>query len=262
MSLSEPRAKGNQEHAKRVHLALYAGLSGLSYAWRLKGWKSLEFDIQIVGVSGVFRWSSANGVSTREDRETPCACLYFRSTVAFLEFVDHGRLTFAFKGNPIRWGSLLRFLIGAARLQMLMRGGDIGALSSRGMLIDHGQASLWTAIKGLAVSDHSHKAQLSLYVGKSAGFFLEGSPRQPLVGLKVRESGNLEVLDSNGLEGASLSAKIVFKDPGTLYDAVHHISPNLQMVGEGNVEVSGLVPLADLVGACLDEMDYLLNPVA
>ncbi|MEM7673040.1 MAG: hypothetical protein AAF212_06830 [Verrucomicrobiota bacterium] len=243
----------------RFRLALFAGLSGLAFAWRQKEWRSLAFAFEVDSTGEKFLWSSRDGVSIAVD-SSPRPLLGFRDYEAFLRFADHGQISFRLK-RPF-WNELpaLRFLVGAARLQNHMRGKNRRALRRSDSLLMHGQASLWTAIKALTLYPDCVRGELRAFSGRCLGFFTAGSPEFSLVGVEVLPDGRVSLIEAETLENRDLSARVVFKDEDSLYDAVHHEFPSLQMVGEGRVEVSGLVPFADLIDATLGEMDFLLNP--
>lgn len=243
----------------RCRLAVLAGLSGLAYAWRQKGWSSLRFPFRIEAESTSYLWSSDGDVKAYEaSREKPL--IVFEDAEAFLLFAEHGKLRFRLARPFWKCLPVLRFLVGAARLQNHMRGENVTALRRSRSVEAHGEASLWTAVKAMSIYPGKFQHQLLAFSGRRLGFFVRGIPLKPLVGIEVTAAGGVKLIENSQLARSDLSARVIFEDDESLYDAVHHAQPSLQMVGEGRVEVLGLVPFADLIDACLGEMDYLLNP--
>ena len=244
----------------RLDLALHAGLPGLAYAWRQSNWKSVAFGLQWRGEETAYIFSSEMGIEQNAvDPEIPL--LRFKDVEAFMAFIEAGKPHFRPGGPWLRWGALLRFLLGAARLQPTLRGAfDMRRASSDRRLL-HGRASLWTAILGLQRLTRQHgrwRPQLAQYAGRTLGFFLEDS-RMPIAGFSIDLTGCVELIEDSDLKAEKCSTLLIFRDEIAMAEAVQHTCPSTEMIGDGRLEIRGLVPLADLVAAALDEVDGLLN---
>ena len=254
--------KGVESKAKPLHLrldlALHAGLPGLAYAWRLSGWKPVELGLVWGDMTAVF--SSETGVSLG-DVEPGMPRLVFRDVSVFMAFIEQGKPSFRPNGPVLEWATLLRFLIGAARLQPTLRGSFNMSKTSEDRLLLHGRVSLWTAILGLQRLTQQHgnwRGALAQYSGRTLGFFLEDE-RMPLAGLSIDLTGCVELIEDCELVVESCNTLLIFRNEIAMAEAVQHTCPSTEMIGDGRLEVRGLVPLADIIAAALDEVDGLLN---